>query len=334
MDYEYFLQRIHGVIMPSTGCTEPVAIALNTATARANAQGEVRQLTITLDNYLYKNAMGVGIPGADERGVALCAAMGVTAGDATAKMRVLDHVSPEALGTAKKMVAEGRVTVKTRSDVHGLLVESVLETDSDTVRVLTLQSHTNIVRVDHAPFEAYVENEDGSTAGDPICDCKLSEMIAFAKEVPLAELRFLQDGIDMNMAVAQEGLKFGLGRAVDMLIRQGAIGDSPVSRAEKLCAAQTGGEKDIRLCIRQGNRDGGLMLQLDQHVIDVFNRVGITEIVLADFDFYIQATYQVADLAAMREVLGLSSGEQLCLTGENAPLTVVSEDGVRRQIAQ
>lgn len=103
---------------------------------------------------------------------------------------------------------------------------------------------------------------------------------------------------------------------------------------EKLCAAQTGGEKDIRLCIRQGSRDGGLMLQLDQHVIDVFNRVGITEIVLADFDFYIQATYQVADLAAMREVLEISSGEQLCLTGENAPLTVVSEDGVRRQIAQ
>lgn len=50
-----------------------------------------------------------------------------------------------------------------------------------------------------------------------------------------------------------------------------------VTFQEKLCAAQTGGEKDIRLCIRQGNRDGGLMLQLDQHVIDVFNRVGITE---------------------------------------------------------
>lgn len=137
MDYEYFLQRIHGVIMPSTGCTEPVAIALNTATARANARGEVRHLTITLDNYLYKNAMGRRNSRRGERGVALCAAMGVTAGDATAKMRVLDHVSPEALSAAKKMVAEGRVTVKTRSDVHGLLVESVLETDRDTVRVLT-----------------------------------------------------------------------------------------------------------------------------------------------------------------------------------------------------
>ena len=268
MEYEYFLKRIHGVIMPSTGCTEPVAIALNTATARANAQGAVRHLTITLDNYLYKNAMGVGIPGADERGVALCAAMGVTAGDASAKMRVLDHVSPEALSTAKQMVAEGRVTVKTRDDVHGLLVESVLETDSDTVRVLTLQSHTNIVRVDHAPFEAYVEREDGSAAGDPIRECRLSEMIDFARTVPLEELRFLQDGINMNMAVAQEGLKFGLGRAVDTLIRQGAIGDSPVSRAEKLCAAasyarMSGVSMPVMTATGSGNQGITLLLTIE-----------------------------------------------------------------------
>ena len=71
MTNEFFLERMHRAIMPSTGCTEPVAIALNTATARKSARGEVRSLTITLDNYLYKNAMGVGIPGADERGVAL-----------------------------------------------------------------------------------------------------------------------------------------------------------------------------------------------------------------------------------------------------------------------
>ena len=32
-------------------------------------EGEKLKLTITLDNYLYKNAMGVGIPGADARGV-------------------------------------------------------------------------------------------------------------------------------------------------------------------------------------------------------------------------------------------------------------------------
>ena len=52
MTDEFFLDRMHRAIMPSTGCTEPVAIALNTAMARANAAGEVQSLTITLDNYL------------------------------------------------------------------------------------------------------------------------------------------------------------------------------------------------------------------------------------------------------------------------------------------
>ena len=56
---------------PSTGCTEPTAIALNAATARKEARGRLEHITVTLDPYLYKNAMCVGIPGADERGVAL-----------------------------------------------------------------------------------------------------------------------------------------------------------------------------------------------------------------------------------------------------------------------
>ena len=108
---------------------------------------------------------------------------------------------------------------------------------------------------------------------------------------------------------------------------------SGVAYQEKLCAAETS-DRDIRLCIRAGSKEGGLLLQLDQHVIDVLNRVHITEIVLADVDYYIQETYLVSDIAAMREALSLTDGEQLCLAGENAPLSVVSEDGIRRIIAE
>ena len=107
-----------------------------------------------------------------------------------------------------------------------------------------------------------------------------------------------------------------------------------VTFQEKLCAAQTGGSGDIRLCMRAGSDQGGLLLQMDQHAVDVLRRVGVTEIVLTDMDFYVQETYLVEDLAAMREALSLAPGEQLCLGGEDAPITVVSEDGVRRQIAE
>jgi len=269
MNNTFFLDRIHNAIMPSTGCTEPVAIALNTATARKHAKGAVRKLTITLDNYLYKNAMGVGIPGADARGVALCAAMGVTAGNPDASMRVLDHVTPDALAQAKQMVFDGLVTVLTHEDVSGLLVESVLETDEDTVRVLTLQSHTNIVRIDHAPFDPYVEGADGEAhAGDPIRECRLSDMIAFADSVALENLAFLQEGIDMNLAVAKAGMAFGLGQAVHTLIEQGVIGYSPVSRAEELCAAasyarMSGLSMPVMTATGSGNQGITLLLTLE-----------------------------------------------------------------------
>lgn len=106
-----------------------------------------------------------------------------------------------------------------------------------------------------------------------------------------------------------------------------------VTFREHLCAAQTGG-KDIRLCLRAGSQQGGLLLQLDQRAVDMLERLRITEIVLTDIDYYIQETYLVSDIAAMRQALALSGGEQLCLAGENAPLSVVSEDGVRRIISE
>ena len=54
-------------------------------------------MTARLDAYLFKNAMGVGIPGADERGVDLCVALGITAGDADAGMNALHTVTAEQL---------------------------------------------------------------------------------------------------------------------------------------------------------------------------------------------------------------------------------------------
>ena len=57
-----------------------------------------------------------------------------------------------------------------------------------------------------------------------------------------------------------------------------------VTFREHLCAAQTGG-KDIRLCLRAGSQQGGLLLQLDQRAVDMLGRLRITEIVLTDIDY-------------------------------------------------
>lgn len=89
-----------------------------------------------------------------------------------------------------------------------------------------------------------------------------------------------------------------------------------------------------RLCLYlQASRNSeAITMQLDQPAIEALDNLGIVEIVVADLDGYVRAHYKVSELKAVREALGLTAQEQLCVTGEDAPVTVVSEDGVRRQI--
>lgn len=86
------------------------------------------------------------------------------------------------------------------------------------------------------------------------------------------------------------------------------------------------------LYLQASENDEVITLQLDQSAVDALHRLGVTEIVVADYDLNVRATYQLSELEAVRQALGLTAGEQLCVSGEDAPVTVVSEDGVRREV--
>lgn len=94
-------------------------------------------------------------------------------------------------------------------------------------------------------------------------------------------------------------------------------------------------EQDIdALCLylQASTADDVITLQLDQPAMDTLKRLGIAEVVVADADLYVRARYRTQELQAVRDALGLGEAEQLCVSGEDAPVTVVSEDGVRRQV--
>ena len=90
---------------------------------------------------------------------------------------------------------------------------------------------------------------------------------------------------------------------------------------------------EIRLSVRVRGSEDGVTLQLDQGAADVLARLKILEIVVVDERYVVLACYSLADIQALRDALSLREGELLCLSGEDEPVTVVSEDGVRRMIA-
>ena len=231
MNHNYWLNKIKSSLAPSTGCTEPAAIALNAATARANIQGEVKRIVARLDPYLFKNAMGVGIPGADERGVNLCVALGVTAGDPNAGMNALHTVKPGQLVAAKALRAN--VTVEIAEEAKGLYIETMIETDDDAVRVITSGAHDHIARIEHAPFAAFtVAVEEAAEAEH---EGSLGEFIEFARTCPLEELTFLRDALNMNRVVYYRAMEEGLAHCVlpNMLLQDGSL----YAQAKKMAGA-------------------------------------------------------------------------------------------------
>ena len=151
---DFLLQKIKDVVVPATGCTEPVAIALNAATARDHLKGKIKSVRVKMDICLLKNAMGVGIPGVPERGVAMCVAVGLAGGDASRGMDVLGSITEAHHQQALDLLP--LIEVKMDDTRTNLYVETVLESEEDTVRVITDGNHDRIVSIDHPPFEPYI----------------------------------------------------------------------------------------------------------------------------------------------------------------------------------
>jgi len=90
----------------------------------------------------------------------------------------------------------------------------------------------------------------------------------------------------------------------------------------------------IRLSIFAMNEADELLLQVSPEALEVLQRVNITEIAVANRNREMCGSYYVDELHAICGVIGLKKAELLCVSGDDDPVTVVSEDGVRRLVTQ
>ncbi|MBU5894653.1 serine dehydratase subunit alpha family protein, partial [Vibrio cholerae O1] len=76
-------------VKPALGCTEPIAAAYAAAVAARQLGCEPRRLEVAVSDNLYKNSMGVYVPGTGKIGLAIAAAAGAIGGNADAGLEVL-----------------------------------------------------------------------------------------------------------------------------------------------------------------------------------------------------------------------------------------------------
>lgn len=222
--------------VPALGCTEPVACALACAKCKEVLGGVPERLDVLVSGNIYKNGMGVGIPGTGMVGLPIAAALGAVCGKSEYGLEVLKEVNVgDNLQRAKDML--GQVTVSLKEDAPDKLYAEALATKgNDTVKVIIAHTHTNIVLVEKNGEEIFKREFrlDTSKPEDKGPELSVKRIWDFVHEVDVKDIEFVLQGAEMNKAISAEGLnsEYGLqiGKTLKENIDKGLLEDDLLNR--------------------------------------------------------------------------------------------------------
>ena len=258
---------------PALGCTEPVAVAFASATAAQYITGNILNIKVVTSKSIYKNGKSVFIPKTNSRGLDLATALGVVAGDPKDEFMVLKNIDDSKIAHAKEMVEKGIVSVEFTDNSPSIYVYVMIATDKETVEVYLRHSHIHIDQVlvnGSVVYEDIFENGNG-TAMDFIKDITLKELREVCEDIPLDEIDFVKDGIEMNLKAANEGLNtnlgLGIGSALNRLHTNGKLNIDVFTKARLLTASACdmrmgGGECPIMTSGGSGNQGIGVIVPI------------------------------------------------------------------------
>jgi L-cysteine desulfidase len=241
-------------VAPALGCTEPVAIALGAAAAVSLLPNkQIDDIEIWVDPNIYKNGLAVSIPGTGGlSGLDMASALGALGGDADRRLEVLDTVDDSAVSAAQQMVGAGRVKVNLLRDQVGLLIKTVIHGNGQVAESVITGLHDNIVTltldgkaVSDSSLLPVAETGDGRSRladlEDWLKGLSLDQLIELLDDLDDDDLKFLESGIEVNLRLADYGLKhgcgLGVGRTLERLVRQGLMKRDMITAARIMASS-------------------------------------------------------------------------------------------------
>ena len=266
--YREYVAILKEELQPAMGCTEPIAVAYCAALARQTLGALPETVEVLASANIIKNVKSVIVPNTNGlRGIAAAAAAGIVADNADAQLQVLAELTPEQVESVSTYLQQAAFTVG-RSDkdyVFDIQVRVTAGTDSAFVEIAGF--HTNVIRVEKNGTVLQHKDYEES-AGQHKTDRSLltvEDIIAFANEVDIADVQeTLQRQIDLNWAIAEEGLRGNYGANIGRILLQ-SYGTSVHNRAKAYAAAGSDARMngcDLPVVINSGSGNQGLTASL------------------------------------------------------------------------
>lgn len=247
--WQQYLQIIQQVVKPALGCTEPIAAAYAAAVAARQLGCEPGRLEVAVSDNLYKNSMGVYVPGTGKIGLAIAAAAGAIGGNADAGLEVLAAIQPEQVDRAQLLIDAGKVQVSRTAAPEFIFCRvTVYGTDDKgeehSAEVTLCGGHTRIVEQRRDGEVTFTADQSQGGATGSICDgvdINIAAIYEFATQVEFEQIRFILKASELNGKLSAEGMNnpYGLeiGRTMQQNINAGLIGEDVMNRIVMMTAA-------------------------------------------------------------------------------------------------
>ena len=239
------LEVLREGVKPALGCTEPVALGLAVAEAYKNVKGELLSMNIQLSPNIYKNGMGVGIPGTRKKGLVFAAALAVVCGDSSLGLEVFKNVNDKYVIKAEEIVNQKNIQIGIESNKGNFYIRAKVLTDKGEGVCVIENKHTNIVFVQANDRIVFKDEKSKLKANkeqvNSLTKLTMKDIIKFVEKVPFNDIEFLLEGVKINMAIAQKGLDEkpgpGLGAAMKLLMSEGEMQKDVINKARILTSA-------------------------------------------------------------------------------------------------
>ncbi len=294
-DNGFFIDLLNAEVLPALGCTEPIAVALAVAKARETLLHAPRQIEVLVSGNIYKNGMGVGVPGTGITGLAIAAALGAVEGSSSDGLELLKNVNEASVTRARVLVDQKRVVIKIKKDAPILYVEAILtDDDNNCATVVICGRHSNIIKVmlngrlllESGTVEDFMPTPLNHSHSEGVPGLTVENIYNFVLRVSFSEIGFILKSAELNKIISAEGLKndYGLmvGKKIWEKIKSGLLCPDILTVSMAATAAATDARMaGSKLAVMSNSGSGNQGITATLPVVAVAEKLGATREQLA-----------------------------------------------------
>ena len=266
--YSAYTEILKEELMAAMGCTEPIALAYAAAIARRELKDLPNKVLVQTSGSIIKNVKSVIVPNTGHlKGIPAAVSAGIVAGNPDKELEVIADVSKDDIKNIEKFMQEKEIVVEHLDE--GIIFDIVitLYKGEDYAKVHIINSHTNVVLVEHnhqiLKSSDCLNDMPSDTAKYELLNMK--DIWDYINHVELVDIKDILDRqIAYNMAIAEEGLQADYGANIGKVILS-SDANSLKARAAAMAAAGSDARMngcELPVIINSGSGNQGITVSV------------------------------------------------------------------------